>query len=207
LKPRRSGLSLRAAAVLSAPPGIPKAMGSAGRQRWEPTQLRLSIPAAAGAGNETGGRVFSKILVCLDGSERAEQVLPSVKEIARRFGSKVVLLQVFDITALIQMPAQLLFKPYWAGQLRREEDGARDYLERMRKRLEEEGVEAETATFQALPDEIIVRYAADSGVDLIAMTTYGRRRRGGAVLGSVAEHVLRRSSLPVLTVRPEETKT
>lgn len=150
--------------------------------------------------------MFSKILVCLDGSDLAEQVLSPVTEMARGFGSKVVLLQVFDITTLIQMPAQLVFKPYWAGRLRKEEDSSRDYLNRVRKQLEEAGVEVETATFQAMPDEIIVRYAAESGVDLIAMTTYTRRRREGGVFGSVTEHVLRHSSVPVLTIRPEDKK-
>jgi len=150
--------------------------------------------------------MFGKILVCLDGSDLAEQVLPPVTEMARGFGSKVVLLQVFDITTLIQMPAQLVFKPYWPGRLRKEEDSARDYLDRVRKQLEEAGVEAEAATFQAMPDEVIVRYAAESGVDLIAMTTYTRRRRDGGVFGGVTEHVLRHSSVPVLTIRPEDKK-
>ena len=47
--------------------------------------------------------MFEKVVVCLDGSELAEQILPYVTEEAMHFGSKVVLLQVISLP-IIPMP-------------------------------------------------------------------------------------------------------
>ena len=45
--------------------------------------------------------MFEKILVCLDGSKLAEQILPYATEQAKRFNSKVVLFQAFTIPSTI----------------------------------------------------------------------------------------------------------
>jgi nucleotide-binding universal stress UspA family protein len=49
----------------------------------------------------------------------------------------------------------------------------------------------------------IVRYAKANDVDLIVIGTHGRTGIAHALLGSVAEKVVRKASCPVLTVRPE----
>ncbi len=48
----------------------------------------------------------------------------------------------------------------------------------------------------------ICQYAADKSIDLIVMGTHGRSGISHLLLGSVAEHVTRKSPCPVLTVRP-----
>jgi len=53
------------------------------------------------------------------------------------------------------------------------------------------------------PAPAVLRYAADEGIDLIALGTHGRRGPSRILLGSVAEEVVRRSDVPVLTVRGE----
>jgi len=54
------------------------------------------------------------------------------------------------------------------------------------------------------PAPALLRYAADEAIDLIAMGTHGRRGPSRILLGSVAEEVVRRSDVPVLTVRGED---
>ena len=54
------------------------------------------------------------------------------------------------------------------------------------------------------PAPAVLRYAVDEGIDLIALGTHGRRGPGRILLGSVAEEVVRRSDVPVLTVRGDE---
>jgi nucleotide-binding universal stress UspA family protein len=49
----------------------------------------------------------------------------------------------------------------------------------------------------------IVRYAKEHDVDLIVMGTHGRTGIAHALIGSVAEKVVRKAPCPVLTVRPE----
>ena len=70
------------------------------------------------------------------------------------------------------------------------------------------GVEAVTAVVFGRPAREILAYAARHGIDMIVMGTHGRTGMTRALLGSVAEAVVRRAGCPVLTVptrAPEET--
>ena len=51
------------------------------------------------------------------------------------------------------------------------------------------------------PVAAILQYAAENGIDLIVMGTHGRGLIAHALIGSVAERVVRRAPCPVLTVR------
>jgi universal stress protein A len=57
------------------------------------------------------------------------------------------------------------------------------------------------ATGEGRPSVEILRYADENKIDLIVMGTHGRSGIAHALLGSVAEKVVRKSSCPVLTVR------
>ena len=50
-------------------------------------------------------------------------------------------------------------------------------------------------------DAQIIAYADEQSIDLIVIGTHGRRGIAHALLGSVAEAVVRKASCPVLTVR------
>ncbi|TAK54064.1 MAG: universal stress protein [Bacteroidetes bacterium] len=52
----------------------------------------------------------------------------------------------------------------------------------------------------------IVTYASEGHFDLIIMATHGRTGLAHILMGSIAESVVRNSSVPVLTVKPEEMK-
>jgi nucleotide-binding universal stress UspA family protein len=60
-----------------------------------------------------------------------------------------------------------------------------------------------TQVVEGNPSEEILAYATEHGIDLITMGTHGRSGLDRVVMGSVAERVVRRSSVPVLTVRGE----
>jgi nucleotide-binding universal stress UspA family protein len=51
-------------------------------------------------------------------------------------------------------------------------------------------------------EEAIIRYARDNQIDLIALATHGRGGLQNTLFGSVAQHVLRESGLPLLLIRP-----
>jgi nucleotide-binding universal stress UspA family protein len=61
----------------------------------------------------------------------------------------------------------------------------------------------ETAVLHGFPSEEILRYVEREGVDLVVMGTHGRRGLERVLLGSVAANVVRRSPVPVVTVRGE----
>jgi nucleotide-binding universal stress UspA family protein len=65
-------------------------------------------------------------------------------------------------------------------------------------------VEVETAVLRGTPEEAILGYADENGIDLLAMGTHGRTGVHRYVTGSVTESVVRHASVPVLTVRAVE---
>jgi universal stress protein A len=67
-----------------------------------------------------------------------------------------------------------------------------------------EGSQYELITRSGNPAELIIQTAEDLQVDLIIMATHGRTGLPRLFLGSVAEHVLRASDRPVLTIRPKQ---
>lgn len=52
----------------------------------------------------------------------------------------------------------------------------------------------------------IVSYADDNDIDMIVIGTHGRRGLAHALMGSVAESVVRKANCPVLTVRPDKSE-
>jgi len=152
--------------------------------------------------------MFEKILVCLDGSKLAEQILPYATEEAIRFNSRVELFHVVPEPVIdtqgIPGATGVPIEPTGAlEQMRSEQKVATDYLERVASDLRKKGIVVELVIQQGAAGEAIIGYSQDNDVGLIAIATHGRGGLGRAFFGSVADHVLRNSGLPVLVVRPQ----
>jgi nucleotide-binding universal stress UspA family protein len=157
--------------------------------------------------------MFNKILVCLDGSDLAEQILPYAVEQALRFESKMVLFMAFTepgltSVALPGFPGVPVETRGMEKQVQKEEKDAGDYLKTVAdKLLSENKIEAECVTVFGVAGQSIVQYASENEVDLIAIATHGRSGLGRAVIGSVADYVIRQSGIPILLIRPGKSKT
>ncbi len=136
-----------------------------------------------------------RILVPLDGSETAEAALPAARGLARTSGAELLLIGVTE-ARFDQSPA-----PIEAGLSRIRE--AEAYLKRIRERLASGGERVAAFLWNGTPAAAIVKAASEYQVDMIVMTTHGHSGREKDMFGSVAEAVLRGTSLPVLVVRPE----
>jgi nucleotide-binding universal stress UspA family protein len=150
---------------------------------------------------------YGRILVPLDGSALAEQVLPHVSSLAKALGSSVTLLRVvvpptpMPLGAAPGMAVQVTSIPDpvpHIANLRRE---AADYLSGVAGRLAGEIAQITSADEVGQPAEAIRDHARQMGVDLIAMTTHGRSGMGRLLFGSVSESVLRDAPCPVFLVR------
>ncbi len=152
--------------------------------------------------------MFEKILVCLDGSGLAEQIMPFATEQARRFNSSVVLLRVVSEPVIIgpNIPGAAgvpVHTPGMLQQIQREHDEATAYLEGVANQLRKEGMAVEAVILEGAAGDVIVNYANENAIGLIAIATHGRSGLGRAVFGSVADYVLRHSGMPILVVRPQ----
>ena len=156
--------------------------------------------------------MFKRILVCLDGSDLAEQILPYAVEQAVRFESTVVLLRVVPWPIMVSpgipgVAGEAFVNLGMERQVEQEEHKAELYLNTVAKRLlEENGLHANCVTMQGSPGQAIVQYAARDKSELIAIATHGRSGPGRVIFGSVADFVLRQSGLPILLIRPGTSK-
>jgi nucleotide-binding universal stress UspA family protein len=160
---------------------------------------------------ETGIRgcknVFEKVLVCLDGSALAEEILPYIAAESRSFG-KVILVKVLatpEVSLPIGVPGEAIGPVRTDAMLERlqkEMEETPGYLEAKAQPLRDKGLDVECVVLEGIVSEAIIDYARDNGVGLIAIATHGHSGLRQIALGSTAEYLLRHSGLPVLMVTP-----
>lgn len=155
--------------------------------------------------------MYKKILVPLDGSELSECVLDHVKELAT--GSpetEVVLLTVIEEVSSIStwgVPQAEAFAPSVQATRRQKiMQPALEYLTRQSEKLKQKGIAVKTEIVeegggQKVAD-LILLYAQDNDIDLIIMSSHGRSGISRWAFGSVADKVVSRSLIPVLSVVP-----
>jgi nucleotide-binding universal stress UspA family protein len=146
--------------------------------------------------------VFRRILVPLDGSKRAERILPHIEDLARRYQkSQVILLQVVEpvpATIYLAEPLPPVMDPNVIDQVYK---NARRYLERLQARLRKKGIQAHVHVSLGPVAATIVDLAAREKIDLIALASHGRSGLPAFFYGSVAAGVLHRTDRPLLIVR------
>jgi nucleotide-binding universal stress UspA family protein len=157
--------------------------------------------------------MFKKILVCLDGSDLAEKVLPFAKEQAERFESEMVLFMTVSEPILITpgvpgIPGIPLDTMNRENLLFAEKNAADTYLKSVADRiLSETKIKVSFESEIGSAGQAIIQYSADHGIELIALATHGRGGLGRVILGSVADYVIRHSDLPVLLIHPPSAKS
>jgi len=148
--------------------------------------------------------MFKKILVCLDGSKLAEQVIPYAIDMAVAHKAKIVLFRVLPLPVAMAPGAPAV--PIESPMTPEVEAEAKNYLLGIATPLADKGISTEVVVQQgSAAGKGIVDYASGNSVDLITIATHGRSGIGRAVFGSVADYVLRESGLPILLITPKET--
>jgi nucleotide-binding universal stress UspA family protein len=139
-----------------------------------------------------------RILVPLDGSPRGWEAFAFARE---EFpDAEVTLLHVIDpieggyaVRTCIGRSSE---EWYEAAK-----DEAQELFETARERADDTGITVETAIEVGRPAKVIVEHADPDSFDQLIMGSQGRSAVGRILLGSVAETVVRRSSVPVSVVR------
>ena len=141
--------------------------------------------------------MYRHILLPLDGSPIAEQVLPHVEALAKAFGSRVTVPRVSrPVGTVAGVPVAT--EEFWDEE---EDAEAIPYLAAIESRLRAWGVDRRCARAHGQLGATIVAQANEQGADLVAMTTHGRSGILRIALGSVAEGVVRHAECAVLLVR------
>jgi nucleotide-binding universal stress UspA family protein len=142
---------------------------------------------------------FRHLMIPLDGSDLAEQVLEPTMQLGRLMGASYTLLRV--VKPDLGWPAMTFLNE---TQTRRALDEAQTYLHRIAERLRGEGLTVQThAVLHTHPAEAILEETHEQGADLLALATHGRGGLRRLLLGSVADKVLRGGTTPMLVCRPQ----
>ena len=145
--------------------------------------------------------MYKRIVVPLDGSELAEEVLTHVRALASCMDSEIVLVRVTTYPSFEYLLADPLVTASVHDSIAAE---AADYLRRLTDELCKDGFKAraEVVTVGGPVADAIITCAHEVEADLIAMSTHGRTGPSRWLLGSVADRVVRGAGMPVLMIRP-----
>jgi nucleotide-binding universal stress UspA family protein len=136
--------------------------------------------------------MYDDILVPTDGSQGATAALEHGMEIASKWGAT---LHTLVVDTRLARSGPLL------ETLREEGRGAVRDVEVTGTQA---GLTVVIKSVEGNPHEAVLDYVTEHGIDMVIMGTHGRTGLDRVVMGSVAEGVVRRSPVPVLTVRGEE---
>ena len=147
--------------------------------------------------------MYKRILVPLDGSIRAEEILPHVEAVAMRFAAQVIFMQVIESPHSVAVsppgstrPKHVVFEEL-AGE-------AENYLQALCDEFSAKGINCGRVLMDGPVVESIILVAERQGADLIAMASHGRSGLSRVFYGSVAAGVLQRVDRPLLIIRSEK---
>jgi len=140
--------------------------------------------------------MFDRILFPTDGSDGASDAFDHVLDLAADHGATVHVLNVADTThdSITRIDGEIV------DVLEREGE---EVVEAAADRAADRGVETVTEVLQGGVAETIVAYADEYGIDLVVTPTRGRTGFDRLLLGSTTERVVRESTVPVLSIRPD----
>jgi nucleotide-binding universal stress UspA family protein len=136
--------------------------------------------------------MYKTILVTLDGTPTDRAIIEHIKSLAKLAQSRVVLLHVADGWAARTFGSDAVSPEIT-------EDTA--YLNQVRSEFQSAGIPADAELAFGEPADEIVKWVAQKGCSLVAMSTHGHRFLADLVLGTTASRVQHRISVPVLLLR------
>lgn len=147
---------------------------------------------------------ITKILLATDFTDSSEEAADLALSLARKFEAKLIVLHV------INEPVDLrgFYVPHISFEKLEEEiaEGADKMMQKFCRTRIHDFPNYESSVVSGVPYEEILKKAEEEGVTMIVMGTQGRKGIDHFLFGSTAESVVRRSTCPVLTVRPSEAK-
>jgi universal stress protein A len=140
-------------------------------------------------------KFFRKILCPIDFDRNSLVALEYARDLAKEQDAT---LHVLHVVFIPMVSPGFPGEPYPVVS----EEPSKLELEQVAREHLDGKVRYELATRSGRPAECIKQAAEELGVDLIVMATHGKTGMARLILGSVAEHVVREASRPVLTIRP-----
>ncbi len=144
---------------------------------------------------------WKKVLCPVDFSDPARAAMNAAAELCAHFDAELVLFHAYQLPGYTLPEGSVVASPKMLQDLA---DQADTHLAEWRGAAGRMGAPRVT-TAKSIGDPAleVVRLAREGGFDLVVVGTHGRTGLRHALLGSVAERVVRRAGCPVLTIHPE----
>ena len=147
--------------------------------------------------------MYKKMLVPLDGSEFAECGLEHAKIVALACNCpEVVFLRVIEPDPQIADIGGVSSEDWYRDSQAKAEENIKKYVTQIADKMKKEGLKAKGVVVRGGAADEILEYAKNNCMDIIVMSTHGRSGVSRWALGSVADKVVRHSSIPVLLASP-----
>lgn len=149
----------------------------------------------------------NKVLILLDGSEFRRKILPYVQQFLRPEDNELVLFRVGDLPQLLHFAGEMGYVDLHPSHDQTQSaitGQVRDELLSTKDILEEAGYTVSRVVRLGNAARQVEEYLATHEIDLVAMTTRGRRGLSKALYGSIAEHIFHNITLPVMLLRSPE---
>jgi nucleotide-binding universal stress UspA family protein len=149
--------------------------------------------------------MYNRILVPLDGSQRAEAILPHVARLASCFSAEVVLVQVIEPLPEVMAPGvPAMSLPI--ADINEHTAAAEAYLAGIKDELDEQGLRVRLLVPYGQVVDQIIATADQEEADLIAIASHGRGGLARLFYGSVASALLQHVDQPLLMVRSRDER-
>ena len=143
--------------------------------------------------------MYDRMIVPLDGSQLAEQVLPYVHVVGKRLRCPITLVRVYDVPATLEGVSGSTIDRV-ADELRAD---AGRYLERVKNSLVDVGTEVSVVGKQGEAASVIIEEAEKGSSTIVMISSHGRSGVTRWAMGSVAEKVLQATNIPLLIIRDQ----
>jgi len=144
-------------------------------------------------------RDFKTILFATDFSESSDYAFQYAYSVAKKFNARLLLVHV------INEPVDLrgFYVPHISFEKLEEEieEGAQKMMEKFCRTHIRDYDNYESIIVPGIPYDEIIKKATDNSADLIILGTHGRTGLDHVLFGSTAEKVVRKSPVPVMTIR------
>lgn len=144
--------------------------------------------------------MYKNILVPLDGSKRAEAILPHVKNLAFCFNTKVIVLVVEEPALMLEYD-EVIDMPKYLKERDQQKKKTQSYLAALRTEFRAEGIEVQALIGHGPVVKAIIDAARSENAELVAMASHGHSGLPRTFYGSVAAGVLQRIDRPLLLIR------
>jgi nucleotide-binding universal stress UspA family protein len=141
---------------------------------------------------------FQSILVSVDLVDTSDKVLDFAVDFAAKLGARITVLHVYSLPVYNLPDGSFVPTAEVANGIA---EAARRQLDATVARYSDRGITVASLLRNGSPQQDIVDVANEISADLIVLGTHGRGALGRALLGSVAQTVVRNAKQPVITIR------